>query len=152
MRPLLPPPPTATDRKAGQGCPGQRASELCVQAAGPHGLLGDSSTGSFRRAEGPRHSGWETKPREAQGTERCQGHSPLSPVLLQPRHWPFIYIYIFLTSLLEYNCFTMMCWFLPYNQVNQLYVYTYPHISSLLRLPPSHPPYPTPLCGHKAPS
>ena len=26
------------------------------------------------------------------------------------------------------------------------------HISSLLRLPPSHPPYPTPLGGHKAPS
>ena len=25
-----------------------------------------------------------------------------------------------------------------------------PHISSLLRLPPSHTPYPTPLGGHKA--
>ena len=39
-----------------------------------------------------------------------------------------------------------------YNKVNQLYVYIYPHISSLLRLPPFHPPYPTPLGGHKAPS
>ena len=41
----------------------------------------------------------------------------------------------FLTSLLEYNCFTMLCYFLLYNKVNQLYVYIYPHIPSLLRLP-----------------
>ena len=34
--------------------------------------------------------------------------------------------------------------------MNQPYVYIYPHILSLLRLPPSHPPYPTPLGGHKA--
>ena len=40
--------------------------------------------------------------------------------------------------------------FLLYNKVNQLYIYIYPHISSLLHLPPSHPPYPTPLGGHKA--
>ena len=46
----------------------------------------------------------------------------------------------------------MVCQSLLYNKVNQLYIYTYPHISSLLRLPPSHPPYPTPLGGHKAPS
>ena len=45
----------------------------------------------------------------------------------------------FLTSLLEYNCFTMLHSFLLYNKVNQLYIYIYPHISSLLRLPPSHP-------------
>ena len=40
---------------------------------------------------------------------------------------------------LEYNCFSMLCWFLLYNKVNQLYVYI---ISSLLDLPPtplSHP-------------
>ena len=61
-------------------------------------------------------------------------------------------IFFFLTSLLEYNCFTMLCLFLLYNKVNQLYIYIYPHILSLLRLPPSHPPYPTPLGGHKAPS
>ena len=36
--------------------------------------------------------------------------------------------------------------------MNQLYIYIYPHISSLLHLPPSYPPYPTPLGGHKAPS
>ena len=51
---------------------------------------------------------------------------------------------IFLTALLEYNCFTMVCQFLLYNKVNQLYIYVCPHISSLLHLPPSHPPYPTP--------
>ena len=45
----------------------------------------------------------------------------------------------FLTSLLEYNCFTMVCQFLLYNKVNQLYIYIYPHISSLLRLPRTLP-------------
>ena len=61
--------------------------------------------------------------------------------------WIFFF---FLTSLLEYNCFTMVCQFLLYNKVNQLYIHICPHISSLLHLPPSHPPYPTPLGGHKA--
>ena len=46
----------------------------------------------------------------------------------------------------------MVCQFLLYNKVNQLYIYIYPHISSLLHLHPSHPPYPTPVGGHKAPS
>ena len=45
----------------------------------------------------------------------------------------------FLTSLLEYNCFTMLCQFLLYNKVNQPYAYIYPHIPSLLRLPPTRP-------------
>ena len=44
-----------------------------------------------------------------------------------------------LTSLLEYNCFTMVCQFLVYNKVNQLYIYIYTQISSLLRLPPTLP-------------
>ena len=43
----------------------------------------------------------------------------------------------FLTSLLEYNCFKMLCYFLLYNEVNQLYVYIYPHIPSLLHFPPT---------------
>ena len=45
-----------------------------------------------------------------------------------------ISFFSFLTSLLEYNCFTVVCQFLLYNKVNQLYVYIYP-------LPPSlsHP-------------
>ena len=47
--------------------------------------------------------------------------------------------FFFLTSVLEYNCFTMVCYFLLYNKVNQLYIYIYPHISSLLRLPPTLP-------------
>ena len=33
----------------------------------------------------------------------------------------------------------MVCQFLLYNRVNQLYIYIYPHISSLLRLPPTLP-------------
>ena len=33
----------------------------------------------------------------------------------------------------------MVCQFLLYNKVNQLYVYIYPHIPSLLRLPPTLP-------------
>ena len=36
--------------------------------------------------------------------------------------------------------------------MNQLYIYMCSHISSLLHLPPSHPPHPTPLGGHKAQS
>ena len=62
----------------------------------------------------------------------------LHPVLKIRYIYIYIYIYI-LTSLLEYNCFTMLCQFLLYNKVNQLFVYIYPHIPSLLRLPPSHP-------------
>ena len=50
-----------------------------------------------------------------------------------------IHQYFFLTSLLEYNCFTMVCQFLLYNKVNQLYIYIYPHIPSLLHLPPTLP-------------
>ena len=46
---------------------------------------------------------------------------------------------IFLASLLAYNCFRMLCQFLLYNKVNQLYIYIYPHISSLLCLPPTLP-------------
>ena len=41
----------------------------------------------------------------------------------------------FYTFLLEYNCFIMLHWFLPYNDVNQPYVYTYPLPLEL----PSHP-------------
>ena len=44
----------------------------------------------------------------------------------------------------------MVCQFLLYNKVNHLYIYICSHISSLLRLPPSHTPYATPLGGHKA--
>ena len=35
---------------------------------------------------------------------------------------------IFYEFLLEYNCFTMLCQFLTYSKVNQLYIYIYTHI------------------------
>ena len=47
--------------------------------------------------------------------------------------------FFFLTSLLQYNCFTMVCSFLLCNKVNQLCIYIHPHISSLLSLPPTLP-------------
>ena len=47
--------------------------------------------------------------------------------------------FFFLTSLLECNCFTMLGQFLLYNKVNQLCVYVYSHIPSLLHLPPTLP-------------
>ena len=40
----------------------------------------------------------------------------------------------FFFFLLEYNCFTMLCQFLLYSEVNQLQVYICSHISSLLHL------------------
>ena len=54
----------------------------------------------------------------------------------------YFFLFSFLTSLLEYNCFAMVCYFLLYNKVNQLYVYIYLHIPpSCISLPPSlsHP-------------
>ena len=45
------------------------------------------------------------------------------------------FFFFFLTSLLEYNCFTMVCQLLLYNKVNQLYIYIPPHVSSLLHVP-----------------
>ena len=50
----------------------------------------------------------------------------------EKRNSLFFFYFIFLTSLLEYNCFTMVCQFLLYNKENQLYIYIYPRISSLL--------------------
>ena len=62
--------------------------------------------------------------------------------LLQKVDGYLSFFFFFLTSLLEYNCFTLLCQLLLCNKVNQLYVYIYPHIPSLLHLPP------TPLGGH----
>ena len=45
----------------------------------------------------------------------------------------------FLTSLLEYNRFTMLYQFLLYNKEIQPYEYIYPHIPSLLSLPSTLP-------------
>ena len=49
------------------------------------------------------------------------------------------FIYLFTFNIFEYNCFTIVCQFLLYNKVNQLYIYIYPYISFLLRLPPTLP-------------
>ena len=49
------------------------------------------------------------------------------------------FIFTFFTPLLEYNCFIVLCQFLLYNKVNQLYVHIYPYIPSLLSLPPTLP-------------
>ena len=58
-------------------------------------------------------------------------------------------IFFFLTFFffLEYNCFAILCWFLLYNEVDQLHVYIYP----LLLGPPSQLPTPPPG-HHRAPS
>ena len=48
-------------------------------------------------------------------------------------------LYFFLTSLLEYNCFTFLCQFLLYNKDNEQYIHIYRHIPSLLCLPPILP-------------
>ena len=53
--------------------------------------------------------------------------------------YTFNWSFFFLTSLLEYNCFTMLCQFLLYNKVNQLYIYICPYIPSLLHLSPTLP-------------
>ena len=45
---------------------------------------------------------------------------------------------LLLNFLLAYNCFTMLCQFLLYKEVNQLYIYIYP----LPLGPPSHPGIP----------
>ena len=48
--------------------------------------------------------------------------------------------------LLEQSCFTILCQFLMYSKVNQLYVYIYP-----LPLEPPCPAHPTPLGHHGVP-
>jgi len=55
----------------------------------------------------------------------------------------FLFAFIFL---LEDNCFTTLCWPLPYINMNQPQV----HMCLLPLEPPSHlPPHPTPLGCHR---
>ena len=55
-------------------------------------------------------------------------------------NFPCLYhLYIFNSSLLEYNYFTILCQFLLQNKANQPYAYTCPHIPSLLSFPPILP-------------
>ena len=46
--------------------------------------------------------------------------------------------------LLEYACFIILCWFLPYNEMNQLNVYVH--------LLPLGSPAPAPIGHHRMPS
>ena len=52
-----------------------------------------------------------------------------------------IYIYLNFVFLLKDNCFTILCWFLPYICMNQPWVYICP---VLLKLPPISHPVPSP--------
>ena len=58
------------------------------------------------------------------------------------RNGSFFRCQLFLNrSLLEYNCFTILCQSLSYNKVNQPHAHIHPHIPSPLSLPltlPSH--------------
>ena len=60
----------------------------------------------------------------------------------------YIGMTIHFTFLLECNCFTMLCWFLLYNKVSQLYVCIYPFPPG----PPSILPHPIHLGHPRAPS
>ena len=62
--------------------------------------------------------------------------APLTTDWYQTRQLCYLF---FLTYLLEYNCFKMLCQLPLYNKVNQLYAYIYSHIPSLLHLPPTLP-------------
>ena len=106
-----------------------------VQGGGQANLLSHVEDGGFR--------------------SRCwrRGKQGLT-LLLIPYQYPtsssFFSFFLFLRNFsLGDNCFTMWCWFLPHNIMNQLYVYIYP-------LPPEpsfHPtPHPTPLGHHRAPN
>ena len=55
----------------------------------------------------------------------------------------FRFFFFFDRSLLECNCFTMLCQFLLYTQVNQPYAYISSHIPSLLSLLPSSLSHPS---------
>ena len=62
------------------------------------------------------------------------------PATLQPMFNTAARVIFFLNrSSLEYNCFTIPCYFLLHNRANQPYAYTCPHIPSLLSLPPILP-------------
>ena len=50
-----------------------------------------------------------------------------------------VLFYFFNRSLLEYNCFTILCQFLLHSKVNQPHAYIYPHIPSPLILSPTLP-------------
>ena len=48
----------------------------------------------------------------------------------------------------DYNCFTVLCWFLQYNEMNQPYVHIFPHPLDLPSPSPTIPP-PRPSQGRE---
>lgn len=71
-------------------------------------------------------------------------------LITMPHFFMCIYLFIyfccfkFIYFALEYNCFTILCYFLLYNEVNRLYVYPL-----LLDLPIPLLPSPHPKPGHR---
>ena len=73
----------------------------------------------------------------------------LSVAVLKPggcEHCAVLFFFHFIIFSLEYNCFTMLCWFLLHNSINQLQVC----ICSLPLKRPSDFPHSTPLGHHSA--
>ena len=67
----------------------------------------------------------------------------------------FAHFFIFFFFKHLYWSIIALQWCVSFCFITKWISYTYTicsHISSLLHLPPSHPPHPTPLGGHKAPS
>ena len=65
--------------------------------------------------------------------------SPFLTVLSCLGKVKWCHFFFFNRSLLEYNCFTILCQFLLYTKVNQPFAYICPCIPSLLSLPPILP-------------
>ena len=59
---------------------------------------------------------------------------------------PLVFFYVFIYFELEDNWFTILCWILPYNNMNQPQV----HINLPPEPPPYPPPHPMPLGFHRA--
>ena len=72
----------------------------------------------------------------SQGLEALHGHLLYTPNSLCPSLITTLYPAMLTFFILEYDCFTILCWFLLYNEVNQLFVYIHP---SLLDRSPSIP-------------
>ena len=80
----------------------------------------------------PCDNSWNLPPRDC-GYALCPLCQPLSPTAsCSLGSWDCSLLLLFLS---EYSCFTMLCWCLQYNKLNQLYVCIYPRPFE----PPSHP-------------
>ena len=93
--------------------------------------------------EEPNHSFYKSAPSSAVSWNE-KGSSPpqVSPAI----GWGFLFIhgvFLFCLFVLERNCFTMLCYFLPFSEVNQLCIHVSP--PSWTYLPPTSP---IPLSSH----